>query len=45
MRKLILVVAVAVVTAIVFAIGYVDYTIYKAKYPNTSFWMWLVDGK
>jgi hypothetical protein len=24
---------------------YVDYTIYKAKYPNTKFWMYLLDSK
>jgi hypothetical protein len=30
---------------LVVAAGYVDYTIYKAKYPNTTLWMWIMDSK
>jgi uncharacterized protein involved in cysteine biosynthesis len=29
--------------ALILGMAYLDYTIYKAKYPNTEFWMWLLD--
>ncbi len=45
MRTLRLIAVAVAMSAIVFAFGYIDYTIYKAKYPDTTFWMWLVDGK
>lgn len=32
---------VALITGAVYA----DYVIYKAKYPNTTFWMWVMDSK
>jgi len=45
MRKLKLVAVVLAIVLIAVAVEYNDYTIYKAKYPNTEFWMWLLDGK
>jgi hypothetical protein len=42
--KIKLVVAALVVTAIAVAVSYVDYTIYKAKYPNTTFMMYVLDS-
>ena len=41
-RKVILSV---VVLLTVFGVSiYLDYTIYKAKYPNTSLWMYIMDS-
>ena len=31
--------------ALVIGAEYADYVIYKAKYPNTTFWMWVMDSK
>jgi hypothetical protein len=45
MRKLKLVAVVLALVLIAVAVEYSNYTIYKAKYPNTEFWMWLLDGK
>jgi hypothetical protein len=45
MRKFKVAAVVLVLVGISLAVEYVNYTIYKAKYPNTEFWMWLVDGK
>jgi hypothetical protein len=45
MRKLKLVAVVLVLVLIAVAVEYSNYTIYKAKYPNTEFWMWLLDSK
>ena len=45
MRRLKLAAVVGAIALIAVAVEYNDYTIYKAKYPNTEFWMWLVDGK
>ena len=45
MKKLTLAAIVLVVAAVLIGVGYVDYTIYKAKYPNTEFWMFLFDGR
>jgi hypothetical protein len=45
MTKLKLVAVVVALAVIAVAVEYTDYTIYKAKYPNTEFWMWLLDGK
>lgn len=45
MRKLKLVALVLVIAVVAIAVEYIDYTIYKSKYPNTEFWMWLLDGK
>ena len=43
MKKLkLMMIVVSIITAIV-AIEVVDYTIYKAKYPNTTMWMWVLD--
>ena len=41
--KVIAVIGLVVVAAA--ALMYVDYAIYKAKYPDTAFWMWLLDSK
>jgi hypothetical protein len=45
MRKLKLVAVVLALVLIAVAVEYSNYTIYKAKYPNTEFWMWLLDSK
>jgi hypothetical protein len=45
MRKFKVAAVVLASVGILLAVGYVDYTIYKAKYPNTEFWMWLFDTK
>jgi hypothetical protein len=45
MRKLKLAALVLALAIIAIAVEYNDYTIYKAKYPNTEFWMWLLDSK
>jgi hypothetical protein len=43
MKNLKLVAVVLVIAVIAIAVEYTDYIIYKSKYPNTEFWMWLVD--
>lgn len=45
MRKLKLAALVLGLAIIAIAVEYTDYTIYKSKYPNTEFWMWLLDSK
>jgi len=45
MRRLKLIAVIALVVVAAAALMYVDYTIYKAKYPDTAFWMWLLDSK
>jgi len=45
MKKLKLVAVVLALVLIAVAVEYSNYTIYKAKYPNTEFWMWLLDSK
>lgn len=45
MKRLAVVAIVVVVVALLVGVGYVDYTIYKAKYPNTEFWMYLFDSR
>lgn len=30
---------------LVVAAQYADYVIYKTKYPNTTFWMYVLDSK
>ena len=42
MKYLKLVAVVLVRAVIAIAVEYTDYIIYKSKYPNTEFWMWLV---
>ena len=39
------VISVVVILSVVVTMYYIDYKIYKAKYPNTTMWMWLVDNK
>ena len=40
-----LVAIVAVVVSLIGANVYFDYKIYKAKYPNTTLWMYILDSK
>jgi hypothetical protein len=40
-----LVAVVAVVVSLIGADVYFDYKIYKAKYPNTTLWMYILDSK
>ena len=40
-----LVAVVAVVVSLIGANIYFDYKIYKAKYPNTTLWMYILDSK
>ena len=39
-----LMVVIGIVSLIITA-EYIDYVIYKAKYPNTTLWMWIMDSK
>ena len=43
-RKIKALIVLTVIVGVVIGTCYVDYTIYKAKYPNTKFWMYLLDG-
>jgi len=43
MKQLKITLAVIVITGIVGGAYYIDYKMYKAKYPNTTVWMWLID--
>jgi|APGre2960657404_1045060.scaffolds.fasta_scaffold11515_7 hypothetical protein len=45
MRKLKLALLIGAVVAIAAVAIRVDYMIYKAKYPDTKFWMFLVDSR
>lgn len=38
-------VVIVVIIAAIVGLSYVDYKIYKAKYPNTTMWMYLIDNK
>jgi len=44
MKKLRAVLIITTVLAAIVALEYIDYTIYKAKYPNTTVWMWMIDN-
>ena len=43
MKKLKVLIVLTVTVGVVIGICYIDYTIYKAKYPNTTLWMYLLD--
>ena len=44
MKKLRAVLIVITVLVAIVALNYIDYTMYKAKYPNTTVWMWMIDS-
>ena len=44
MKKLKALIVLTVIVGIIVGMCYVDYTIYKAKYPNTTMWMYLLDS-
>jgi len=45
MKKLKALIVLTVIVGTIMGMCYVDYTIYKAKYPNTTMWMYLLDSK
>ena len=44
MKKLKALIVLTVAVGLGIGYCYVDYTIYKAKYPNTTMWMYIIDG-
>jgi hypothetical protein len=44
MKRLKVTLVIVVIIAAIVGLNYVDYTIYKAKYPNTTVWMWMIDN-
>jgi hypothetical protein len=44
MKKVKITLLVITVLTTIVALNYIDYTIYKAKYPNTTVWMWMIDS-
>jgi len=45
MKKIKVALLVLVVISSIVIYDVIDYKIYKAKYPNTTVWMWLIDNK
>jgi hypothetical protein len=44
MKKIKITLLVITVLTVIVALEYIDYTMYKAKYPNTTVWMWMIDN-
>jgi hypothetical protein len=45
MKRIKTLMIITIIVAAVVVAEYIDYTIYKAKYPNTTLWMWVMDSK
>jgi hypothetical protein len=44
MKRLKGILIITTILAAIVALEYIDYTMYKAKYPNTTVWMWMIDS-